>query len=59
VNVKIFEDGQQLQRELSAKTPQQTNKQVYRVSPPLPPMILLTIIDAILIVGNCMYQSEA
>jgi len=57
-NVKIFENGQQLQRDPSAKTPQQTHKQVSKARPPLPPMIPITIIDAVLIVGNCVYQLE-
>jgi hypothetical protein len=44
----IFGNGQQLQRDPSAKTPQQTHKQVSKASPPLPPMILITIIDALM-----------
>ncbi len=57
--MKIFENGQRLQRDPSARTPQQTHKQVSKASPPLPPMIPITIIDVVLIVGNCVYQSEA
>ncbi len=57
--MKIFENWQRLQRDPSAKTPHQTHKQVSKASSPLPPMIPITIIEVVLILGNCMYQLEA